>query len=132
MSTSGGGTNIEVNVDASQAIQSFERLKTEYRELLAELRKGSATTGKGRGFEKVEAQRRLSETAELEAQALYELDPEGFAHLEPTGGTEEEPPRSLTTGEAGTVARGAAAEVDKEIIAEQKLIQTIEEKKTSR
>jgi len=129
MSTSGGGTNIEVNVDASQAIQSFERLKTEYRELLAELRKGSATTGKGRGFEKVEAQRRLSETAELEAQALYESDPEGFAHLEPTGGTEEEPPRSLTTGEAGTVARGAAAEVDKEIIAEQKLIQTIEEKK---
>ena len=32
MSTSGGGTNIEVNVDASQAIQSFERLKAEYRE----------------------------------------------------------------------------------------------------
>ena len=129
MSTSGGGTNIEVNVDASQAIQSFERLKAEYRELLTEFRKGSQTTGKGRGFERVEAQRRLSETAEAEAQALYESDPENFAHLVPTPPKKGEEARSLTTGEAGAVARSAMTEVDKEIVANEKLARTVEEKK---
>ena len=129
MSTSGGGTNIEVNVDASQAIQSFERLKAEYRDLLTEFRKGSQTTGKGRGFERVEAQRRLSETAELEAQTLYESDPDAFAHLEPTVSKKGEEARSLTTGEAGAVARSAMTEVDKEIVANEKLARTVEEKK---
>lgn len=129
MSTSGGGANIKVDVDSSQAIQSFERMKQEYREFLAEVRKGSQTTGKGTGFERVEAQRRLSETAELEAQTLYESDPDAFAHLEPTVSKKGEEARSLTTGEAGAVARSAMTEVDKEIVANEKLARTVEEKR---